>query len=72
MSHRESEKRIKAELAKHPNVEHRFEYGGKHPKVVLTYRGQTTFVTYSLTRVGPRENKNDVCNVRRAIRGLGA
>lgn len=70
MSHREAEKRIKAELERHPEVEHRFEHGGRHPKVVLTYRGQSTFVTYSLTRVGSREVKNDVCNIRRAIRGL--
>lgn len=70
MSHLESERRIKRELEKHPTVEHRFEHGGKHPKVWLSYRGRTVFVTYSHTRVGGREILNDVCNVKRAIRGL--
>lgn len=61
-----------AELARWPAVTWSREVRGKHYALVLTYRGQSRFVTYPASPSNKRGALNHIQNIRAELRGLGA
>lgn len=60
------------ELEDWPGVTFTVEDGGKHPKVVLDYKGETRFVVTASTPSDNRALPNHLATLRREIRALGA
>jgi hypothetical protein len=63
---------ILRELANWPGVDHEIRHGGKHPRIVLTHRGASRFVTFSGTPSDRRGVLNKISDVRTTLRALGA
>ena len=73
MVDRTTEKALLAELDKwHGVLGHRFEYGGKHQRLVVETESGSRFVTLSLTASDHRATKNKVSDLRKVLRELGA
>jgi len=63
---------LKKELDRWPGVSSTIDHGTRHPRIVLKHNGTTRFVVYSGSRVGTRGVLNNVANLRRALREMGA
>lgn len=53
-------------------IDHRFEYGGKHQRLIVETASGRRFVTLSLTASDFRATKNKICDLRKVLRELGA
>jgi hypothetical protein len=51
---------------------HRFEHGGKHPRLVVETERGSRFITMSLTASDGRAIKNKIGDLRKVLRELGA
>jgi hypothetical protein len=64
---------IDRELSSWPDVKYDFHEGGKkHNRLNLSYNGQDRFVVYSKSASDHRAFTNQIADVRRACRALGA
>lgn len=73
MCDRTTQKALLAELEKWDGVtDHRFEYGGKHQRLIVETASGSRFVTLSLTASDFRATKNKVSDLRKVLRELGA
>ena len=73
MADKTTQKALLAELDRWDGVRsHRFEYGGKHQRLVVETASGSRFVTLSLTASDFRATKNKVSDLRKVLRELGA
>lgn len=73
MVDRTSQKALLTELERWDGVtDHRFEHGGKHPRLVVETARGSRFITLSLTASDQRATKNKVSDLRKVLRELGA
>lgn len=69
---REQQKMLETELSKWTGFSWAIEHGGKHSKVVLHRGEQRRSCPFSLTPVAHRALLNNVTQLRRALREIGA
>lgn len=71
---REQIRMLERELEQWPKVKYEVEKEGRsrHPKLWLEYEGRRRFVVFSSTYVAHRGLKNNISNLRRVLRELGA
>lgn len=70
---RTTQKALLNELEKWDGViDHRFEKGGKHTRLIVETAQGSRFLTLSLTASDFRATKNKVSDLRKVLRELGA
>ena len=69
---RDFERRLVNELDRWPGVEHSFEGGKKHPRLVLYYGDETRFYVYPFSSSDRRGSLNALSAMRRMLRDMGA
>jgi len=73
MSSRDIVRAINREIEAWPGVTHYYERGSKHPRIVLSYGGRSTFRTFAGSPSdGFRAGRNCISELRRTLRDLGA
>ncbi|SLK04029.1 hypothetical protein [Novosphingobium mathurense] len=60
------------EVSEWPDATMTQEQGGKHPRIVLHYKGESRMVVVANTPSDVRALKNHIATVRRELRGMGA
>jgi hypothetical protein len=63
---------IEVELSKWTGFEWEYDECGKHPKVVVRRGDQRRICPFSKTKVGGRGMLNNVMNLKRVLREVGA
>lgn len=68
MKYKDTAQAIRAELARHPNIQFNFGHGGRHPHIVIRCGEKRRKVTFSSTPTDPRGLLNKIADIRRTVR----